>query len=85
MQQDPPLLDEDELCQDLVAGGMTCWGSKQSSLGMDTAVPWDSRTWEPKVWFLRKYQHLVGGWDGEMWKGARRWHRMRGERIEEIE
>ncbi|CAM1506534.1 Fc.00g061750.m01.CDS01 [Cosmosporella sp. VM-42] len=85
LEHDPPLLDEDELCQDLVAGGMICWGSKQNSLGMDAAVPWDSRSWEPKVWFLKKYPHLVGGWDGEMWKGTRWWHSMRGERIQELE
>lgn len=48
---------------------------------MEATVPWDARSWEPKVWFLKKYFPLVGDWDDEMWKGARRWSELRGERI----
>ncbi|KAK7421960.1 hypothetical protein QQX98_001955 [Neonectria punicea] len=78
---DPPLVDEDELCPDILAG-IVCWGSKHNTLGMGVAVPWDVRCWEPSVWFLHKYRHLVGGWDDGMWTSARRWHSMRGERIQ---
>ncbi|KPM44692.1 hypothetical protein AK830_g1829 [Neonectria ditissima] len=81
LDHDPPLIDEDVLCRDVLAG-MVCWGSQHNTLGMGVAVPWDVRCWEPSVWFLHKYRHLVGEWDGEMWRGARRWHSMRGERIQ---
>jgi len=82
LQNDPPLLDEEELCWDLKAGGIVCWGSGQGSTqGMSGSVPWDVRSWEPKLWFLKKYWHLVGGWDDEMWKGARWWHSIRGEKL----
>ncbi|KAJ4323452.1 hypothetical protein N0V84_004324 [Fusarium piperis] len=79
---DPPLLDEDMLCADLLAGGFTCWGSRRSPLGMNAGVPWDARSWEPSIWFLLKYRQLTGGWDDEMWKSARWWHSVRGERIQ---
>ncbi|KAM5351658.1 hypothetical protein ACJ41O_004381 [Fusarium nematophilum] len=82
LSHDPPLLDEDILCHDLLAGGFTCWGSGHNPLGMAAAVPWDARSWEPTVWFLLKYRHLAGGWDDEMWKSARWWHGVRGERIQ---
>lgn len=84
LERDPVLLDEDQLCYDLLAGGMVCWGSQQSLHGMEAAVPWDARSWEPKVWFLKKYAAYVGGWDDELWKGARRWSQLRGERIQPI-
>lgn len=79
MQHDPPLFDEEELCDDFSKGALVCWGSQQNSLGMEAGVPWDVRSWEPQVWFLRKYWFLVGDWDDEMWKSARWWHDMRGE------
>lgn len=75
------MFDEDELCTDLVKGALICWGSQQNSFGMEAGVPWDVRSWEPKVWFLRKYWYLVGDWDDEMWKSARLWHEVRGETI----
>jgi hypothetical protein len=77
----PQALDEDQLCADFGAGGLVCWGSQQNSLGMEAGVPWDARSWEPQVWFLKKYRHLCGGWDDEMWMAARRWHSIRGETI----
>ncbi|KAF7559786.1 hypothetical protein G7046_g4375 [Stylonectria norvegica] len=80
----PQLVDEDELCHDLSTGGVLCWGAQQGSFGMDAVVPWDKRSWEPKVWFLEKYSHLVGGKDDEMWKSAMWWQRRRGERIHEV-
>lgn len=44
-------------------------------------MPWDARSWEPKVWFMQKYWFLVGGWDEELWVSVRRWHALRGEKI----
>ncbi|KAJ4170368.1 hypothetical protein NW754_006503 [Fusarium falciforme] len=79
---DPPLIDEGILCHDLLAGGFTCWGSRRNPLGMNAGVPWDARSWEPSIWFLIKYRQLTGGWDDEMWKSARWWHSVRGERIQ---
>ncbi|RSL56295.1 hypothetical protein CEP54_008925 [Fusarium duplospermum] len=79
---DPPLIDENMLCHDLLAGGFTCWGSRRNPLGMNAGVPWDARSWEPSIWFLLKYRQLTGGWDDEMWKSARWWHSVRGERIQ---
>ncbi|KAL6403632.1 hypothetical protein AUP68_12997 [Ilyonectria robusta] len=81
LDHEQPTIDEDELCHDLLSG-LVCWGSQQSTIGMGAAVPWDVRCWEPSVWFLHKYRNFVGGWDDEMWKGARWWHNMRGERIQ---
>lgn len=81
LDHEQPTIDEDELCHDLLTG-LVCWGSQQSTIGMGAAVPWDVRCWEPSVWFLHKYRNFVGGWDDEMWKGARWWHNMRGERIQ---
>ncbi|KAF5004742.1 hypothetical protein FDECE_8787 [Fusarium decemcellulare] len=78
LMHDPPLIDEDMLCHDLLAGGFTCWGSGHNPLGMGAAVPWDARSWEPSVWFLLKYRQLTGGWDDEMWKSARWWHSLMG-------
>lgn len=79
---DPPLLDEDELCCDICSReGLIVWGSQGNDRGMEAGRPWDMRSWEPKPWFLRKYDFLVGGWDDEMWRAARWWHMMRNERI----
>ncbi|KAM0434560.1 hypothetical protein ACHAPT_003656 [Fusarium lateritium] len=79
---DPPLIDEGILCHDLLAGGFTCWGSRRNPVGMSAGVPWDARSWEPSIWFLLKYRQFTGGWDDEMWKSARWWHGVRGERIQ---
>ena len=81
LQHDPPLFDEDEFCFDFCGGGLICWGSQQSSMGMEAGVPWDARSWEPQVWFLKKYWYLVGGWNDDMWRAARWWHSLRGEKI----
>lgn len=81
LEHDPPLLDEDELCRDLSAGALVCWGSQHNSHGMEVGVPWDARSWEPKPWFLKKYWQFVGDLDGEMWTLARMWHRTRNEKV----
>ena len=80
---DPPLLDEDDLCVDLMLKeGLVCWGSAGGGpRGMDAAAPWDTRSWEAKPWFLRKWWWLVGGNDDEMWENTRWWHMMRGEAL----
>jgi hypothetical protein len=77
-----PLLDEDELCDDMVAEGIVCWGSRDNDRGMEAGMPWDARSWEPRVWFLRKWWFLCGGWDGEMWRMARFWHNVRGDDLD---
>ncbi len=78
----PPIIDEDDLCHDLLQDGLVCWGGKDNPRGMAASAPWDARSWEPKVWFLRKYWFLVGGWNDEMWSSARWWHAMRGEKLD---
>ncbi|KAF4456230.1 hypothetical protein F53441_1593 [Fusarium austroafricanum] len=82
LDRDPTTIDEGVLCHDILSGGFTCWGAAQNSNGMGAGVPWDSHSWEPSVWFLVKYRGLVGDWDGELWKSARWWHNVRGERIQ---
>ncbi|KAM0341714.1 hypothetical protein ACHAPU_009847 [Fusarium lateritium] len=81
LDRDPSLIDEGALCHDILAGGFTCWGAGRNVHGMRAGVPWDSRSWEPSVWFLVKYRSIAGDWDGELWKSARSWHGSRGERI----
>ncbi|KAG7419947.1 hypothetical protein DER46DRAFT_594193 [Fusarium sp. MPI-SDFR-AT-0072] len=82
LDQDPNAIDEGALCHDILSGGFTCWGAGRNSHGMGAGVPWDSRSWEPSIWFLMKYRALAGEWDGELWKSARWWHSARGERIQ---
>ncbi|KAM0438688.1 hypothetical protein ACHAPT_001444 [Fusarium lateritium] len=85
LSTDPPLLDEDDLCIDLMLNdGLVCWGSTNKS-GMDRGTPWDSRSWEAKGWFLRKWWWLVGGQDGELWQSSRWWASQRGEQISMLE
>ncbi|OIW22421.1 hypothetical protein CONLIGDRAFT_638340 [Coniochaeta ligniaria NRRL 30616] len=81
LSTDPPLLDEDDLCIDLMLkDGLVCWGSTGQN-GSDHGTPWDSRSWEAKEWFLRKWWWLVGGQDGELYVSSRWWASQRGERI----
>ncbi|RSM13232.1 hypothetical protein CDV31_005936 [Fusarium ambrosium] len=81
LSTDPPLLDEDDLCIDLMLNdGLVCWGSTNDN-GMDRGTPWDSRSWEAKGWFLRKWWWLVGGQDGELWQSSTWWASQRGEKI----
>ncbi|CAG7555497.1 unnamed protein product [Fusarium equiseti] len=82
LENEPSNIDEGILCHDILAGGFTCWGSGRNPHGMGAGVPWDSRSWEPSVWFLMKYRQLAGDWDGELWTSARWWHNARGERIQ---
>lgn len=82
LEQNDGSLDEDQLCTDLGAGGLVCWGSQQSSLGMEAGVPWDVRAWEPQTWFLQKYWYLCGSWEDEMWQSAKWWHDTRGQKLD---
>ncbi|KAL3428152.1 hypothetical protein PVAG01_01661 [Phlyctema vagabunda] len=72
---EPPILDEEEFCIDLLGDGMLCYGSSKGGVG----TPWDKRNWDPQPWFLEKYWFLVGDKDDEMWSAARWWQSMRGE------
>ena len=77
---DPPLLDEDDLCIDLMLNdGLVCWGSVDN--GVDHGTPWDCHSWEAKEWFLQKWWWLVGGQDSELFQSSRWWASQRGERI----
>ena len=69
------------MCDDFRRDGMIVWGSQGNGMGMGACTPWDMRSWEPQLWFLKKYWFLVGGWDDELWKAARWWHTMRNEKL----
>lgn len=82
LSADPPLIDWKQMCADIGAAGMICWGGAGGeSTSIAFEMPWDARSWEPKVWFLKKYWFLVGGWEDEMWSSARWWAAMRNEVI----
>lgn len=80
------LVDEDEFFDDLLQG-LVCWaGAGLSRRDRDvntgrvsSGTPWDSRSWEAKPWFLRKYWILLGGEDGELVRQSQWWRSMRGE------
>ncbi|RAH50030.1 bZIP transcription factor [Aspergillus brunneoviolaceus CBS 621.78] len=79
-------LDEDEFMDDIISG-LVCWGGagmgkrdRQVSVGRHpTGTPWDVRSWEAKVWFLKKYWALLGGEDGELVRQSEWWRGLRGE------
>ncbi|KAH8900785.1 hypothetical protein GQ53DRAFT_130852 [Thozetella sp. PMI_491] len=74
ISHDPPLIDDDELCLDMMNDGIRCWGSsKQSLSGRGDGVPWDSRSWEAAPWFLEKWEPLTGGRNSEMWMNSAWW------------
>jgi hypothetical protein len=78
--------DEDQFFLDLLAG-LICWGGagvgkrdRDQSTGLaSTGTPWDIRSWEAKVWFLKKYWTLLGGEDGELVRQSEWWREIRGE------
>ena len=55
-------LDHVEFFLDLMHGGLVCWGSssphagsrRKRRRGMADAVPWSTRSWEARRWFLGK-------------------------------
>ncbi|GKZ23195.1 hypothetical protein AbraIFM66951_000717 [Aspergillus brasiliensis] len=83
-------VDEDEFFDDMLSG-LVCWGGagigkrdRQVSTGnASTGTPWDVRSWEAKVWFLKKYWALLGGEDGELVRQSEWWRSIRGEDSEE--
>ena len=79
---DEPMIDEDDLCNDLENDGLICWGSSLGggSMATGSGAPWDIRSWEAQPWFLRKWWILVGGAEGELYKQTQWWREMRGER-----
>jgi hypothetical protein len=76
---DPPLMDEEEFLRDVEAGGVICWGSTmaggQSPVGC--GAPWDSRSWEAKMWFLNKWNWLIGE-ESDLARNSAWWRAMRG-------
>ncbi|THC91950.1 hypothetical protein EYZ11_008581, partial [Aspergillus tanneri] len=79
-------VDEDEFLRDAVTG-LVCWGGagvgrkdRDASTGYSsTGTPWDNRSWEAKVWFLKKYWSLLGGEEGELVRQSEWWRSIRGE------
>ncbi|KAI0199345.1 hypothetical protein F4808DRAFT_461901 [Astrocystis sublimbata] len=73
---DPPLIDDDELCLDLMNDGIRCWGSAagDSMHGRGHGAPWDQRSWEAAPWFLKKWEMLT---DEDMWRNSEWWRAMR--------
>jgi hypothetical protein len=75
---DPPHIDEDDLCLDLLNDGIRCWASNtKHAYGRGQGMPWDSRSWEAAPWFLQKWESLTDGKDGDMWRNSRWWQSMR--------
>jgi hypothetical protein len=79
---DEPLIDEEDLCNDLQNDGLVCWGSSLGggSAAIGSGAPWDIRSWEAQPWFLRKWWILIGGAEGEIYKQTQWWCEVRGER-----
>lgn len=79
-------IDEDGFFYDMLTG-LVCWGGagigrkdRQDSTGyVSTGTPWDVRSWEARVWFLKKYWTLLGGEDGELVRQSEWWRNMRGD------
>lgn len=80
---DEPMINEDELCEDLENEGLICWGSSSGCGKMATGsgAPWDARSWEAQPWFMKKWWILVGGAEGEIYHQTKWWAEMRGERF----
>ncbi|KAL8965140.1 MAG: hypothetical protein Q9183_004008 [Haloplaca sp. 2 TL-2023] len=79
-------IDEDGFFHDMLTG-IVCWGGagigrkdRQESTGYaSTGTPWDVRSWEARLWFLKKYWTLLGGEDGELVRQSEWWRNMRGD------
>jgi Domain of unknown function (DUF3425) len=84
-------VDEDEFFQDILTG-LVCWGGagmgrrdRADSTGYgSTGTPWDFRSWEAKLWFLKKYWDFLGGEEGELVRQSEWWRGMRGDDTVEI-
>jgi hypothetical protein len=79
-------IDIEEFLCDLVTG-LVCWGGsglgrrdRDASTGnASNGTPWDNRSWEAKVWFLKKYWSILGGEEGELVRQSEWWRGIRGE------
>ncbi|KAF7540176.1 hypothetical protein G7054_g1622 [Neopestalotiopsis clavispora] len=79
ISQNPPTINEDDLCMDLANDGVRCWGNTGVSLhGRGEGSPWDSRSWEATPWFLEKWRCLIGGEDDEISRNSAWWRVMQG-------
>lgn len=83
ISMDPPMIDEDELCADIVKDGLICWGSylEGDEETSGSGAPWDLRSWEAQPWFLKKWWIVVGGEEGPLFQQTRWWHELRGDRL----
>ena len=88
-------LDHVEFFLDLMHGGLVCWGNsnphggsrRNRRRGMVDAMPWSTRSWEARRWFLEKWGWLVGSQEEEeaegdsegIWGSSRWWWEVRGE------
>lgn len=74
-----PLIDEDDLCLDMLSGGIRCWGSTMGSMhGRGQGAPWDSRSWEAMPWFLEKWKLLLSGEDDGVLRTSAWWRCLQG-------
>jgi hypothetical protein len=79
-------INPEEFLRDVVTG-LVCWGGgglgrkdRDASTGdASVGTPWDHRSWEAKVWFLRKYWSVLGGEEGELVRQSQWWRGIRGE------
>ncbi|UKZ81759.1 hypothetical protein TrVFT333_009532 [Trichoderma virens FT-333] len=79
-------IDEDEFLNDTLTG-LVCWGGAGTTKRDPDSVTghavtgnlWDVRSWEAKVWFLKKYWWLLGGEEGELVRQSEWWRSVRGE------
>ncbi|KAF2493246.1 hypothetical protein BU16DRAFT_563418 [Lophium mytilinum] len=67
-----------ELKRDLLNGGMICW---RGGSGIAGGVPWEGRSWEAKGWFLKRWEWVVGGKEGDVWKGGDWWRGVQAEGV----
>lgn len=88
-------LDHVEFFLDLMHGGLVCWGNanphgesrRKRRRGLTDTVPWSTRSWEARRWFLEKWGWLVGSQEEEetegdtegIWASSRWWWDIRGE------
>ncbi|KXH52356.1 hypothetical protein CNYM01_02172 [Colletotrichum nymphaeae SA-01] len=74
-----PQIDEDDLCIDMLGGGVRCWGSAMGSMhGRGNGVPWDGRSWEAMPWFLEKWRGVIGDDKDGMIHTSAWWRSLRG-------
>ena len=86
ISSDPPMIDEDDLCDDLMNDGLICWGStmEERNATIGSGAPWDLRSWEAAPWFMRKWWIVIGGREGEIYQQTKWWREMRGERVKNL-